>query len=39
MNADMQTGSEYFVEHEPYYVPTGDEVEIFDAAYAHKLPV
>jgi nitric oxide reductase NorQ protein len=24
---------------EPYYLPVGDEVEIFEAAYAQKLPV
>ncbi len=26
-------------EPEPYYLPTGDEVELFDAAHAHRLPV
>jgi nitric oxide reductase NorQ protein len=30
---------EYFVEEEPYYAPTGDEVEIFEAAYGNRLPV
>ncbi len=29
----------YKVEHEPYYLPIHDEVEIFEAAYASKLPV
>ena len=24
---------------EPYYLPVGDEVTIFEAAYAQKLPV
>lgn len=30
---------EYVVRHEPYYEPMSDEVEIFEAAYAQKLPV
>lgn len=30
---------EYRVEKEPFYLPVGDEVEIFRAAYACKLPV
>jgi nitric oxide reductase NorQ protein len=30
---------EYVVRHEPYYEPMADEVEIFEAAYAQKLPV
>ena len=30
---------EYFLTEEPYYVPTGDEVELFEAAYAQKIPV
>ncbi len=29
----------YKVENEPYYLPVGKEVELFDAAYAAKLPV
>lgn len=29
----------YKVEHEPYYLPIHDEVEIFEVAYASKLPV
>jgi nitric oxide reductase NorQ protein len=30
---------EYVVENEPYYVPVGDEIELFEAAYAAKIPV
>ncbi len=31
--------NEYLVEVEPYYQPTGDEIEIFEAAYRNRLPV
>ena len=30
---------EYHLEHEPYYVPIGDEVELFEAAYAERIPI
>jgi len=30
---------EYKIEQEPYYLPTGNEVEIFKQAYGNKLPV
>ena len=30
---------EYQLEEEPYYVPIGDEVELFEAAYKQKLPL
>ena len=30
---------EYVVENEPFYLPVGDEVDIFEAAYAQKVPV
>ena len=30
---------EYHLTEEPYYVPVGDEVELFSAAYAQKIPV
>ena len=30
---------EYHLKEEPYYVPIGDEVELFEAAYAQKIPV
>ena len=29
----------YKVENEPYYLPVGQEVELFEAAYGTKLPV
>ncbi len=30
---------EYHLTEEPYYVPVGDEVDLFEAAYAQKIPV
>lgn len=30
---------EYIVEEEPFYLPVGDEVELFEAAYAQRIPV
>jgi nitric oxide reductase NorQ protein len=30
---------EYIVEQEPFYLPVADEVEIFEAAYAEKVPI
>jgi len=30
---------EYIIKEEPFYLPLGHEVEIFEAAYAKKLPV
>lgn len=30
---------EYHLSEEPYYMPTGDEVELFEAAYIQKIPV
>ncbi|MCH7626345.1 MAG: CbbQ/NirQ/NorQ/GpvN family protein [Chloroflexi bacterium] len=30
---------EYHLTEEPYYLPTGDEIEIFEAAYQQKLPL
>ena len=34
-----QSVEEYVLEEEPFYLPVGDEVELFEAAYAEKLPV
>ena len=34
-----QPVEEYVLEEEPFYLPVGDEVELFEAAYAEKLPV
>ncbi|HSP54200.1 MAG TPA: AAA family ATPase [Dehalococcoidia bacterium] len=30
---------EYTVDREPYYIPIKDEIELFEAAYAQKIPV
>jgi nitric oxide reductase NorQ protein len=30
---------EYVVEHEPFYLPVSDEVQLFEAAYADKVPI
>ena len=30
---------EYHLTEEPYYVPIGDEIELFEAAYSQKIPV
>ena len=30
---------EYHLTEEPYYVPVGDEIELFEAAYKSKIPV
>jgi nitric oxide reductase NorQ protein len=30
---------QYLIQQEPYYVPVGQEVELFNAAYANQLPV
>ncbi|MBP2029430.1 nitric oxide reductase NorQ protein [Methanohalophilus levihalophilus] len=34
-----QPVEEYIIREEPYYLPVGDEVEIFTAAYENNLPV
>ena len=30
---------EYTIDREPYYLPVGDEIEVFTAAYAQKIPL
>ncbi len=30
---------EYIIKDEPFYLPVGDEVELFEVAYAQQLPV
>lgn len=30
---------EYRLKEEPYYLPVGDEIELFEAAYSQKIPV
>ena len=40
MTMDSVLKSElYFIEREPYYEPVGNEIEVFEAAYAKRLPV
>lgn len=39
MQARALTPEEHFVESEPYYEATGDEIAIFEAAYKNKLPI
>lgn len=34
-----QPVEEYIIKEEPYYLPVGDEVEIFTAAYDNNLPI
>jgi nitric oxide reductase NorQ protein len=35
----MTTPETHFIEQEPYYEPVGNEIAIFEAAYANRLPV
>ncbi len=37
--AAAQVAEEYRAETEPFYLPVGDEVELFEAAYAQRIPV
>jgi nitric oxide reductase NorQ protein len=30
---------DYFITEEPYYVPTSDEIEIFESAYRQRVPI
>jgi len=39
MTAQVIKPEEYFIEVEPYYEPVGNEIEVFEAAYANQLPV
>ena len=36
---DQKKIEEYYVTDEPFYVPLGDEVEVFEAAYKQRVPV
>lgn len=36
---DQKKIEEYYVTDEPFYVPLGDEIEVFEAAYAQRIPV
>ena len=39
MTAQVLKPEEYFITEEPYYEPVGNEIEVFEAAYANQLPV
>ncbi|MBI5331811.1 MAG: CbbQ/NirQ/NorQ/GpvN family protein [Betaproteobacteria bacterium] len=39
MNAQALIPEEHFIRREPYYEPVGNEIAIFEAAYANHLPV
>ena len=39
MQARALKPEEYFIETEPYYQATGDEITIFEAAYSNRLPI
>lgn len=39
MTARALKPEEYFIQDEPYYEPVGDEIAVFEAAYANQLPV
>lgn len=35
----MSTAEQYLIREQPYYRPVGDEVQLFEAAYAARMPV
>jgi len=39
MTAQVIKPEEYFITEEPYYEPVGNEIEVFEAAWANQLPV
>jgi len=39
MQARATESEAYFIQAEPYYEATGDEINIFEAAYRNKLPI
>jgi len=39
MTAQVLKPEEYFITEEPYYESVGNEIEVFEAAYANQLPV
>ncbi len=39
MNSQPHTIDQYKIDAEPYYLPLGDEVALYEAAYAERLPV
>jgi nitric oxide reductase NorQ protein len=38
-SANIHAVEEYTLDAEPYYLPIGDEVELFETAYAQRVPV
>ncbi|MCU7922138.1 MAG: CbbQ/NirQ/NorQ/GpvN family protein [Candidatus Thiodiazotropha sp. (ex Dulcina madagascariensis)] len=39
MKARTFKPEQYYFEHEPYYEPVSDEIEVFEAAYSNQLPI
>jgi nitric oxide reductase NorQ protein len=39
VQAEVETRASFAVRDEPFYLPVGQEIELFEAAYASKLPV
>ncbi len=39
LHARVLKPESYLIENEPYYEPVGDEIALFEAAYASRLPV
>jgi nitric oxide reductase NorQ protein len=35
----MTSADQYFIKEQPYYRPVGNEIELFEAAYAARMPV
>lgn len=38
-NAEILENGNFKIEHEPFYLPQGEEIELFEAAYRNRLPV
>lgn len=39
MNVRAIKTDQYFIEEEPYYIPQGNEMELFESAYKNQIPV
>ena len=35
----QQKIEEYYVNEEPFYVPSSDEIQVFESAYAQRIPI
>ena len=35
----QQKIEEYYVNEEPFYVPSSDEIQVFESAYAQLIPI